>query len=204
MEEARRALGHLGVPREDIYFFGLPDGGSGQIWFHHLEPSDPYLAVLLACDHAPYEGLVRPNLPYARNAVVETVEEVIRKLQPQVIITAHPSAEGHIDHIVNSYFVVKALQELSRQGMLPPGFELRVDRVYNPKEHPSAPYRYEERSFAISGEAAARAQEAGWYYQSQGGNHSQGNVRSFSQLSRAQTYRVVLDWQEHEGWNEKN
>jgi LmbE family N-acetylglucosaminyl deacetylase len=204
MEEARRALGHLGVPREDIYFLGLPDGGSGQIWFHHLEPSNPYLAVLLASDHAPYEGLVRPNLPYARRAVVEAVKEIIRKFQPQVIITAHPPAEGHIDHIVNNYFVVAALQELSREGSLPPGLELRVDRIYDPKEHPSTPYHYQEHSFAISGEAAARAREAGWFYQSQGGNRSEGNFRSFSQLPRAQRYRVVIDWKEHEGWNEKD
>jgi len=204
MEEAWASLGHLGVPRENIYFLGLPDGGSGQIWYHHIEPSHPYLSVLLASDHAPYEGLVRSNLPYARKAVVETVKELIRKFQPQVIITAHPPAEGHIDHIVNNYFVVKALQELSRESALPPGVELRVDRIYDPKAQPSTPYHYEERTFAISGEAAARAQEAGWYYQSQGGNRSLGNLRSFSQLPRTQIYRVLLDWQEHEGWNEKD
>jgi LmbE family N-acetylglucosaminyl deacetylase len=204
MEEARATLGHLGVPRENIEFLGLPDGGSGKIWYEHPNASHPYLSVLLASDHAPYEGLIRPNLPYARQAAVETAKELIRKFQPQVIVTAHPPAEGHIDHIMNGYFVVKALQELSREGALPPGLELRVDRIYNPKEHPATPYRYEERSFAISGEAAARAQEAGWYYQSQGGNRSQGNVRSFSQLPRAQTYRVVVDWKEHEGWNEKD
>jgi hypothetical protein len=36
MEEARRSLGHLGVPGENIYFLGLPDGGSGQIWYDHV------------------------------------------------------------------------------------------------------------------------------------------------------------------------
>jgi LmbE family N-acetylglucosaminyl deacetylase len=203
MEEARATLGHLGVAREDIYFLGLPDGGSGKIWYEHPDESHPYLSVLLASDHAPYEGLVRPNLPYARQTVVETAKELIRKFLPQVIVAAHPPAEGHIDHVVNGYFAVKALQELSREGALPSGTELRVDRIYNPKDHPPTPYHYEERTFAVSGEAAARAQEAGWYYQSQGGNRSQGNVRSFTQLPRTQTYRVVLDWKEHEGWNEK-
>ena len=204
MAEARTALGHLGVPNESILFFGLPDGGSGKIWYDHRQSSNPYLSVLLACDHAPYDGLVRPNLLYARQDVVETAKELIKAFRPQVIVTAHPPAEGHIDHIVNNYLVVKALQELSRQGGLPPDLELRVDRIYNSKDHPSTPYHYEERSFAISGAAAARAQEAGWYYQSQGGNRSQGNPRSFSQLPRTQTYRVVLDWKEHEGWNERN
>ena len=63
MEEARASLDHLGVPRENILFLGLPDGGSGEIWYRHIESSNPYLSVLLASDHAPYEGLARPNLP---------------------------------------------------------------------------------------------------------------------------------------------
>ena len=203
MEEARAALGHLGVARENVHFLGLPDGGSGEIWYRHLDASNPYLSVLLASDHAPYEGLEKPNLPYARNPVVEAVKELIKKFQPQVIITAHPPAEGHIDHIVNNFFVVKALQELSRQGPLSPGFELRVDRIYDPTGHPATPYHYKEVPFAVTGEVAARAQEAGWYYQSQGGNRSLGRVRSMSELPRMQNYRVVLDWKEHEGWNEK-
>jgi len=204
MEEARAALGHLGVPRENIHFLGLPDGGSGEIWYRHLEASNPYLSVLLASDHAPYDGLEKPNLPYARQPVVEAVKELIKRFQPQVVITAHPPAEGHIDHIVNNYFVVKALQEWAREAPLPPGFELRVDRIYDPKEHPATPYHYAERSLALSGEVAARAQEAGWYYQSQEGNRSKANPRDFSQLPRVQNYRVVLDWKEHEGWNEKD
>lgn len=204
MEEARAALGHLGVPRENIYFLGLPDGGSGKIWHDHVEPSDPYRSVLLASDHAPYEGLVRPNLPYARKAVVEVVKEVITRLRPEVIYTAHPPAEGHIDHMVNNYFVVKALQELLREGAVSPNLELRVDSVYDPKAHPSTPYHYQERVLHVSGEAMALAQEAGWFYQSQGGNRAEGNLRTFSQLPRKQAFRQVLDWKDHEGWNEKD
>jgi hypothetical protein len=49
----------------------------------------------------------------------------------------------------------------------------------------------------------ALAQEAGWYYQSQGGNRAEGNLRTWNQLPRAEGYRKVLDWKEHEGWNEK-
>lgn len=203
MDETRAALGHLGVPPEDIYFLGLPDGGSGQIWYDHIESSRPYLSVLLASDHAPYAGLVRPNLPYARDAVVEEAKEIIRKFQPAVIYTAHPPSEGHIDHIVNNYFVVQALQELVRDGALSSLPEVRVDRIYNPLEHPQTPYHYAERKLYVSGDVQALAQEAGWFYQSQGGNRAEGNIRAFNQLPREQTYRVILDWQEHAGWNEK-
>jgi LmbE family N-acetylglucosaminyl deacetylase len=203
MQEARAALGHLGVPPENILFLGLPDGGTGKIWYDHPHASDPYLAVLLASDHAPYEGLFRINLPFARDAVVEATEEIIKKFQPEVIFTVHPPAEGHIDHIVNNYFVVKALQELLRVGAISPDLEVRVDRIFNPREHPTTPYQYEDHEFYVSGEAMALAQEAGWFYQSQGGNRGEGNLRTWDQLRRSEGYRKVLDWKEHEGWNEK-
>jgi LmbE family N-acetylglucosaminyl deacetylase len=204
MEEARAALGHLGVAPENIFFLGLPDGGSGEIWSKHVEPSDPYLSVLLASDHAPYEGLLRPNLPYARKSVVEAIEEVVRKLQPEAVYTAHPPNPGHIDHIVTGYLVVKALDELLREGAISPRLELRVDQVYDPQAQPLTPYHYAERVLHVSGEVMARTQEAGWFYQSQGGNRALGRLRTFSQLPRAQAYRQILDWKEHEGWNEKD
>jgi LmbE family N-acetylglucosaminyl deacetylase len=203
MEEARAALGHLGVSREDILFLGLPDGGSGKIWYDHTRSSDPYLSVLLASDRAPYEGLFRPNLPFAREAVVEAVEEIIKKFQPEVVFTSHPPAEGHIDHILNNYFVVKALQQLLREGAISPNIEVRVDRIFDPKSYPATPYHYEDHTFHVSGEAMALAQEAGWYYQSQGGNRAEGNLRTWDQLPRSEGYRKMLDWKGHEGWNEK-
>jgi LmbE family N-acetylglucosaminyl deacetylase len=203
MQESRAVLAHLGVPAEDIFFLGLPDGGSGQIWYHHPNRLQPYLSVLLASDHAPYESLFRPNLPFARDAVLEAAEELIRRLQPQTIVTAHPPSEGHIDHIVNGYFAVKALQDLARQHAVPADVQVLVDRVYVPKELPPTPYHYREHVFYVSGEAAALAQEAGWLYQSQGGNRGEGNLRDFDQLPRQQPYREMIDWKEHEGWNEK-
>jgi LmbE family N-acetylglucosaminyl deacetylase len=203
MQEARAAMGHLGVPPENIFFLGLPDGGTGKIWYDHPKSSDPYLAVLLASDHAPYDALFRTNLSFARDAVVEATEEIIKRFQPEVIFTVHPPSEGHIDHIVNNYFVVKALQELVRAGAVSPDTEVRVDRIFDPKSHPSTPYQYEDHEFYVSGEAMALAQEAGWFYQSQGGNREEGNLRTWDQLRRSEGYRKVLDWKEHEGWNEK-
>ncbi len=203
MQETRAVLGHLGVPAEDILFIGLPDGGSGEIWYHHPSAAAPYLAPLLATDHVPYEGMAFPNLPYARDAVVDAAAKLIERFKPAAIVTPHPPQEGHIDHIVDNFFVVKALNQLTRQGAAPPGVKVLVDRIYVPKEHPATPYRYLERTFEISGEAAALAQEAGWYYQSQGGNHSEGNFVDFDKLRREQRYREVVNWNEFEGWNEK-
>jgi hypothetical protein len=104
---------------------------------------------------------------------------------------------------VCNYFAVKALQQLTRQGAVSPGIEVRVDRIFDARNHPATPYHYEDHNFHLSGEAMAMAQEAGWYYQSQGGNRGEGNLHPWNQLRRSEGYRKVLDWREHEGWNEK-
>ncbi len=204
MGESRAALAHLGVPPTDIEFLGLPDGGSGEIWYNHISASNPYLAVLLACDHAPYTGLVEPNLPYARDAVLKALRRLILEYRPAVVVTAHPPSQGHIDHIVNGYLAVKALQELVKGGKLSStSVKVLVDRVYNPKTAPFTPYHYANHVFYVSGEVMALAQEAGWYYESQGSNHALGRIRRYRQLPRAVPYRQILDWMDHEGWNEK-
>ena len=73
MEESAEALEHMGLSREKLTILGLPDGGSGEIWFHHRKVSDPFLSIYLACDHAPYENVWKPNLPYARDAVIDSI-----------------------------------------------------------------------------------------------------------------------------------
>jgi LmbE family N-acetylglucosaminyl deacetylase len=202
MEEARRSLGHLGVPRENIYFLGLPDGGSGQIWYDHVEASNPYLSVLLASEHAPYDGIAQPNLPYARHAVVEAAERFIREFHPEVIYTGHPD-ERHVDHRTNNWFVVKALQELLREGVVRPDLTLLTDQVYGPGPQAHAPYHYQKHVLHVSGDVMSLAQEAHWFYQSQSGNRELGRLHTFDQLPRVEVHWQILDWEEHEGWNEK-
>jgi LmbE family N-acetylglucosaminyl deacetylase len=203
MEEARRSVGHLGVPGENIYFLGLPDGGSGQIWYDHVEASNPYVSVVLASEHAPYEGIAQPNLPYARRTVVEAAKRFIRELHPEVIYTGHPD-ERHVDHRTNNWFVVKALQELLREGAVRPDLTLLTDQVYGPGPQAHAPYHYQKHVLSVSGDAMTLAQEAGWYYQSQSGNRALGRLQPFDKLRREEVHWQILDWKDHEGWNEKH
>jgi LmbE family N-acetylglucosaminyl deacetylase len=202
MEEARRSVGHLGVPGENIYFLGLPDGGSGQIWYDHVEASNPYLSVLLASEHAPYEGIAQPNLPYARQAVVEAAKRFIREFHPVVIYTGHPD-ERHVDHRTNNWFVVKALQELLPEGVVRPDLTLLTDQVYGPGPQAHAPYHYQKHVLSVSGDAMALAQEAGWFHQSQSGNRALGHLQPSDKLRREEVHWQILDWKDHEGWNEK-
>jgi len=80
-----------------------------------------------------------------------------------------------------------------------------VDQVYGPTAGIHAPYKYEKYVLHVSGEAAKLGQEALWYYQSQDGNHQQAEIVDYSKLPREEPYPHyrILDWQDHEGWNER-
>jgi LmbE family N-acetylglucosaminyl deacetylase len=213
MAEARASLMHLGVPSEDVFFLGLPDGGMEQIWSNYPDSARPYLSVLLASEHSPYSTVAIPNLPYARDAVVKAAEDFIVRYNPDLILTGHPD-ERHVDHRTNNWVVVKAMQNLLAMGKLSPATQLVVDQVYGPGPQKHAPYAYEKLQFYVSGEAATLSQEASWYYQTQDGNHQQAEITTYENLRRDASpnhfgyyhwpyphYRI-LDWQKHAGWNE--
>lgn len=214
MNEARAALGHLGVKPEDIFFLGLPDGGMEQIWKNFPDSAKPYLSVLLASEHAPYSDVTVPNLPYAKDAVLRAVREFLLKYQPDMVITGHPD-ERHVDHRTNNWFVVKAMQGLVKEGKLSAHTQLVVDAVYGPAPGIHAPYRFEKYQFYESGEEAKLGQEALWYYQSQDGNHQQAEIIPYAKMPRESPephYGVyippyphfrILDWTRHAGWNEQ-
>ena len=202
MEEARASLGHLGVARENIFFLGLPDGGLEQIWYEHPYADDPYLSVLLASDRSPYRDAAMPNLPFARDPIVDEIKAGIVSFQPDLIVTGHPD-ERHVDHRVNNWMVVKAMQDLLKQGRLSRETKLLVDVSYGPVPGRHAPYLFEKDLFHVSGEAAMLGQEATWFYQSQDGNHQQAVLVHFDQLPRTEAFPHywIRDWWTHEGWN---
>lgn len=207
MEESAQALEHLGFPRDKLAILGLPDGGSGAIWSEHKKSSDPFLSIYLACDHAPYENVYKPNLPYARDAVIEAIRQIIISFRPAMIALPHPD-ERHVDHRTTNWFVIKACQELLKQnlpaqaGPLDPQTIVLADRAYGSGDSKPAPYKYENVIIHLSGEAAALKQEMSWIYQSQDGNLAEGERKTFSELPREEKHLRIVDWQEHEGWNE--
>jgi len=202
MEEAREALEHMGLPRDKVVILGLPDGGSGEIWFHHQKSSDPFLSIYLACDHSPYENVYKPNLPFARDAVLETLKKLILNFRPAMIALPHPD-ERHVDHRTTNWFAIKACQELLKGKLLDPGTVVLADQVYGSGGFNPAPYKYEPYVVHLSGEVATLKQEMGWIYQSQDGNLDEGDKKVFSELPRQEKHLRIMDWQEHAGWNEK-
>ena len=201
MEESAEALGHLGLKRENLIFLGLPDGGSGAIWSQHIKSSNPFLSIYLAADHAPYENVLRPNLPYAREPVIDLVKQIISDFRPAMIATTHPD-ERHVDHRTANWFTLKACQELVREKRIDPATVVLTDVSYGAGGFKPAPYQYDKVTYYLSGESAALKQEMLWIYQSQDGNLSEGMRRPLAELPREEHHLRILDWQQHEGWNE--
>lgn len=201
MEESMESLEHIGVTRDHVTFLGLPDGGSGAIWYQHIKVANPFLDVYLATDHAPYENMFKPNLPFARDAVIEAVKQIIAEFHPAMIGTSHPD-ERHVDHRTANWFVVKACQELLREKRIDPKTVILADEAYGAGGTKPAPYQYEKFIVHLSGEAAALKQEMSWIYQSQDGNLAEGARKPLSELPREEIHYRIVDWQEHAGWNE--
>ena len=201
MEESADALAHLGVPRENLTFLGLPDGGLGAIWFERRQPARPLRSFSLATDHAPYENVFKPNLPFARDAVVEATKQLIAEFRPAMIALAHPD-ERHVDHRTANWFVIEASQELLREMQIEPSTIVLADVSYGAGGYKPAPYKYEKLTVYLSGQAAARKQEMEWFYQSQHGNRAEAARRNYAELPRQEEHLRILDWQEHAGWNE--
>jgi LmbE family N-acetylglucosaminyl deacetylase len=202
MEESAGVLEHLGLSRDKLIDLGLPDGGSGAIWFEHKDSSNPFFSIYLACDHAPYENVYKPNLPYARDAVIEAVRQVITNFHPAMIALTGPD-ERHVDHRTANWFAIKACQSLRKQKALDPETIVLADQVYGSGGFKAAPYRYENYVLHLSGETAALKQELTWIYQSQDGNLAEGDKKSLAELPREEKHLRIMDWQEHEGWNEE-
>jgi LmbE family N-acetylglucosaminyl deacetylase len=202
MEETAEAVEHLGLDRSKLSILGLPDGGSGEIWFHHIKASNPFLSIYLASDHAPYANVVKPNLPFARDSVIALLKQMIAEYHPALIATAHPD-ERHVDHRTTNWFVVKACQELLREGKISAQTVILADQAYGAGGFKPAPYKYQDAPVYLSGEAAALKQEMSWIYQSQDGNLHEGAKETFDELPRVEMHYRIVDWPEHEGWNEQ-
>ena len=203
MEESTEALAHLGLARDRITFIGLPDGGSGAIWSEHQRIENPFMSVYLASDHAPYENIFRPNLAYARDAVIDAVKQIIVDFRPALIATPHPD-ERHTDHRTANWFVVKACQELLKENRVDANTVILADQAYGAGGFKPAPYKYEKWPVYLSGEVAALKQEMSWIYQSQDGNLAEGtnNKKTLAELPREEVHYRIVDWREHAGWNE--
>jgi diphthamide synthase subunit DPH2 len=107
-----------------------------------------------------------------------------------------------VDHRTANWFAIKACQALLKERVLDLKTVVLADQVYGAGGFKPAPYKYENFVVHLSGEAAALKQEVTWIYQSQDGNLAEGNKKTLAELPREEKHLRMMDWQEHEGWNE--
>ena len=190
MAEARAAAAHLGIPASRLHFLGLPDGFVETIR-QETAGHSPVFSPLLGSDHVPYRDTVAPNLRYQRQAVLQTLANLLAAIQPEVIYTSHPD-ERHADHKAAALFTIEAVESLVAARRLSRVPIVRADRFYGASAAEPEPFEYQSHEFYASGESMARVQEAYWYYQSQGGNHARGHVLSYADLPRIEYHQEIL------------
>lgn len=191
MAEARAAAGHLGVSEANLHFLGLPDGFLETI--RTEEDFNPVFSPLLGAENSPYCGLHKPNLPFEKQSVVNTLMGLLGEIDPDTVYMSHPD-ERHADHRAAALLTIEALRRLVAAGRLSSVPTIRADEFYGASNALPAPFSYRRHEFFSSGEAMARVQEAYWYYQTQGGNHARGHVLSYADLPRIEHHQEILNW----------
>lgn len=191
MAEARAAARHLGVPETNLHFLGLPDGFLETI--RTYEDSSPVFSPLIGAENSPYCGLYKPNLPFEKQSVVNTLAGLLGEINPDTVYMSHPD-ERHADHRAAALLTIDALRQLVAAGRLSSVPTLRADQFYGASDNTPAPFSYRKHEFFASGESMARVQEAYWYYQTQGGNHARGHVLSYDDLPRIEHHQEILNW----------
>jgi LmbE family N-acetylglucosaminyl deacetylase len=157
---------------QDASHLGLPDGGLLPI-FQDNSGKD-FFMFTTGTDHSPYTFVYKKNLAYNREAIIQTLIELIKKRMPEDIYTPHPD-EGHGDHRTTTFFVLEALRRMRQQS----GYEPRVHVyvAYGAGDFPKAQYRYEPESMSYTDRTLLMLHFASWAYQSQFTIGERGGIR---------------------------
>jgi LmbE family N-acetylglucosaminyl deacetylase len=114
------AMKRLGVPRDDLIFFGYPDGGLEKMW--QMDGSTAYRQMLTQKSETygltarDYHSLTHGSpAPYVKANVLADLTEIIRARKPQEVFVTHES-DKHADHRTAFWLVREALRAAAYQG----------------------------------------------------------------------------------------
>lgn len=106
--ESLQACSFLGLPEGQVHFLGYPDRGIRSMWLDHWSEDRPFRSPFTKVTRVPYERSLRRGAPYAGEALVEDLLEILFRLSPTLIIGPHLN-DAHIDHWSTHNFVRYAL-----------------------------------------------------------------------------------------------
>jgi LmbE family N-acetylglucosaminyl deacetylase len=115
--ELLRAMYQLEIAENKVIFLGYPDRGLRALWTDYWDSSQPYQSRYTGKDHSPYSNSYHPNTPYAGEAVMADLEQVIADFKPNVILSSHP-ADEHPDHAATWAFLTTAVTRISSNDIM--------------------------------------------------------------------------------------
>ena len=119
-QEARAALGSLGVGASSLTFLGFPDEGL-------CEMASTFLSAKAEAFKSPYTGRISPPLTeqvirgvrYRGVDIRRELEQVVVSFGPTLVVAPHPE-DQHPDHCSTHIFLKEALDDLSKSGRVRP------------------------------------------------------------------------------------
>ena len=132
IDELRRYLGLIGFPDKNLFIIGIPDGSHTLPALRddfYMAEGDPYLDPLLRTDRVIYDDVYKPGLPFHGKVLQKTIQELLTRLLPSIVLTHHPQ-DDHADHRAVSFFTRRACSYLNSQGIFSPMPPIYAPLVY--------------------------------------------------------------------------
>ncbi len=113
-DEAVAADSVLGVPRDNLRFFGYPDFGTLPMFDTAWGDAPSVRGILSRATAVPYANAVRPGAPYKGEEVLKDLTALLREFRPTQVFISHP-ADHHPDHRAMYAFTRVCLFDLEKE-----------------------------------------------------------------------------------------
>ena len=120
-KEAIKAMGSLGLKKDDLIFLGYPDFGTFAIFSQYWQSKMPFKDLLTRISSVPYKDDLSFGAPYNGENILADLKKVLLAYKPNKIFVSHP-ADVNVDHKALYLFLQVALADLKK--------EFREPKVY--------------------------------------------------------------------------
>lgn len=110
-KESIKAMGLLGVPKDNLIFLGYPDFGTFSIFQKYWQKVKPYKSILTRISSVPYKENLSFGAPYVGESILKDLKAVLLAYLPNKIFVSHP-IDVNGDHKVFPLFLQVALADL--------------------------------------------------------------------------------------------
>ncbi|HEY3418105.1 MAG TPA: PIG-L family deacetylase [Armatimonadota bacterium] len=160
-DETLQAVERLGLPRSAVTFLGYPNGPLHRMWLPlHWLPDNPAQSARTRLTSSPFPNSLSPGAVYCGQSMLDDVEKLLLREQPDIIFTLYPN-DLDADHRITYEVVRFALSELSARRV---AFAQRC-RVYTYLVHRGpwpVPMRYRPRQRLVPPAALLSLNHTTW------------------------------------------